>query len=319
MTQSLQLVSMGEIDISWQVLRRIVQDFFGTAAELSEFVPLHGGQINTTLELHLKNADQPRAVVKVSQHRVDRSYEREAYQLTLLKSLGLPVPEVYQWKIGSLDDPISYLMIEHIDGCDLGHAKKQCTPEEFDSLQAELAEIVCTMHAQTNAKYMRVIEGGELFDSWPKFYRSVYDPIWHEVQQDAHLNKHCRKQIGKVHEKLERFLVHPDKPRLVHFDIWNTNVMCRRDPLGKWHIAALLDPNCKYAHAEAEIAYLELFHTVTPAFLKAYQQHHKLSGDYHRFRKPIYQLYPLLNHVRLFGGEYLKHLVQAVERTENLV
>src|SRR5690348_10416517 len=104
-------MSMGEIDISWQALRRIVQEWAGTSAELSEFVPLHGGQINTTLELHLK--DGCKAVVKVSPHRVDKSYEREAYQLTLLKSFGIPVPEVYSWRIGSLDDPVSHLLIEY--------------------------------------------------------------------------------------------------------------------------------------------------------------------------------------------------------------
>src|SRR5687768_6044032 len=120
---------MGEIDISWQALRRIVQGWGGTTAELSEFVPLHGGQINTTLELHLQHCPKQKAVVKVSQHRVDKSYEREAYQLTLLKSLGIPVPEVYAWKIGSLDDPVSYMLIEHIEGVDLGAAKAQASAE----------------------------------------------------------------------------------------------------------------------------------------------------------------------------------------------
>jgi fructosamine-3-kinase len=251
---------------------------------------------------------------------VDKSYEREAYQLTLLRSIGIPVPQVYAWKIGSLDDPISYMLMEHIDGVDLGAAKTQATAEEFEELQVQLADIVATLHDRTNEKYMRVMEGGEVFDAWPKFYRSIYDAIWHEIEKDPHLNKHCRRQIGKVHERLDRFILHGDKPRLVHWDIWNTNVMVRRDEAsGKWKIAALLDPNCKYAHAEAEIAYLELFHTCTPAFMKAYQARHKLPAEYHRFRKPIYQLYPLINHVRLFGVEYLKPLAAAVERTEQLV
>jgi fructosamine-3-kinase len=310
-------MSIGEIDISWQVLRRIVQEWAGTAAELTEFAPLHGGQINITLKLHL--SDGKKAVVKVSPHRVDKSYEREAYQLTLLKSLGIPVPEVYSWKIGSLDDPISHLLIEYIDGVNLGQVKQQCTAEEFDALQLELAEIVATMHDRTNEKYMRLMDGGDAFDTWPKFYRSVYDPIWHEVEKDPHLNKHCRKQIGKVHEKLDRFIAHSDKPRLVHSDLWNTNVMVTQNGDSKWKIAALLDPNCKYAHAETEIAYLELFHTVTPAFMKAYQQRHKLPPEYHKFRKPFYQLYPLINHFRLFGSEYLRPLEQAVARTEHLV
>ena len=84
-------------------------------------------------------------------------------------------------------------------------------------------------------------------------------------------------------------------------------------------IAALLDPNCKFAHSEAEIAYMELFHTVTPAFLRAYQQSRRLAPEYHQVRKPIYQLYEMLNHLRYFGHEYLKPTVAAVERVTPLV
>ena len=154
---------MGEVDISWQSLRRIVQEWAGTTAELKEFVPLHGGQINTTLELHL--SDGQRVVIKVSPHRVDKSYEREAYQLTMLRSFGIPVPDVYRWKIGSLDDPFSYILMEFVEGVDLGEAKKQCAPEEFDTLQAELAELVAAMHGNTNVNYMRVMEGGDTYEA----------------------------------------------------------------------------------------------------------------------------------------------------------
>ena len=234
-------MSSGEVDISWQALRRIVQDWAGTSAELVEFIPLHGGQINTTLELHI--SDGRRVVLKVSPHRVDRSYEREAYQLTLLKNCGIPVPEVLTWRIGTLDDPFSYILLEFIEGVDLAEAKKRCTGEEFDALQCELADIVSAMHENTNQRYMRVMEGpGDSFEHWAKFYRSVYDSIWHEVEKEPHLPKHCRRQIGKIHERLERFLVHGDKPRLVHWDIWNTNVLARPNGDGKWHVAALLDP-----------------------------------------------------------------------------
>lgn len=310
-------MSMGEIDISWQTLRRIVQDWKGTAAELMEFRSLHGGQINTTVELHL--SDGTKAVVKVSQHRVDKSYEREAHQLTILKKAGIPVPEVYSWRIGSLDDPVSHLLIEHIEGTNLGEARHQCTHEEFEHLQQDLAAVVARMHDHCSDNYMRLIPGGESFADWPTFYRSVYDPIWREAEKDPHISKHCRKQIGRVHDHLDRYIAHDDKPRLVHFDLWNTNVMVRRDDeTAKWKVAALLDPNCKYAHSEAEIAYLELFHTVTPSFMKAYQQRHKLPAEYHKFRKPIYQLYPLINHVQLYGANYSRLLAQAVERTEHL-
>lgn len=309
----------GTEDISWQELRRIVQEWKGAAAELDEVTPLPGGHINTTLCLTTK--DGHKSVLKISPHRVDRAYEREAHQLKLLKDCGAPVPRVYAAMTGTLDHPFSYILIEFIDGVDLAQAKKRCSPEAFDRLQQRLADIVAAMHGCTHPSYCKVTPDGAAkdFTSWPAFYREVYDAIWQEAEKSPHIATKCRKQIGRVHERLERLIAHADRPRLVHWDLWSSNLLVKPDPTGEWHVAALLDPNCKYAHAEAEIAYMELFHTVTPAFMKRYQWRHKLDGDYYRFRRPVYQLYPMINHLLLFGPDYAKPLAAAVERTTAIV
>lgn len=304
-------------DISWQVLRRIVQEWAGGSAELTEVKPLHGGCINTTLCLHLQ--DGTKAVLKISPHRVNRAHEEEAYQLNLLRDIGIPTPEVYAWKLGDLEQPFSYILMEFVEGVDLADARKQATAEQFDRLQEHLAELLLRMHEHTAERYRRVAAPGQAFQSWPGFYRDVYDPIWHEAEKHPQLPVKVRKLIGKVHERLGRLIVHDDEPRLVHWDVWATNILAKPDPSGRWRVTALLDPNCKYAHFEAELAYMELFHTSTPAFLKAYQAVRRLSSDYHRIRKPIYQLYPLINHLNLFGNEYLKPLLAAVERVGAVV
>src|SRR5260370_39213772 len=108
-------------DISWDMLRRIVRDWVGTAAELTEVEPLAGGCINTTLAL--TTATGERAVLKVSPHRVDRTYIDEAYQLNVLRAIGLPVPEVFSCKGGTLEEPFSYLMLQFIQGVDLSEAR----------------------------------------------------------------------------------------------------------------------------------------------------------------------------------------------------
>jgi len=307
-----------EIDISWQVLRQILRQWAGDDTDLAEVTPLTGGSISTTLKLSTR--DGRSAVLKITPHRVDRSYLDEAWQLTLLREVGVPVPEVYLHKLGSLDDPHSYILMEFIQGVDLAEAKTCCSPEQFDALQVELAEIVLKMHAKTAEHYMRAT-GSEpaRFDRWDKCYHDIFDPIWREVDKSGVLPVKCRKQIAKVHDRLDRLLAHNDCPRLVHWDIWATNLMVRQSVDGNWHVAALLDPMCKYAHAEAEIAYMELFHTITPTFLKTYQRERKLPPEYHTIRKPVYQLYSLLNHVRLFGQEYLKLALAAVDRVAPLV
>lgn len=307
-----------DADISWQTLRCIARTWAGEAAELAEVKPLDGGCINTTLALTL--ADGQRCVLKVSPHRLNRDYEREVYQLNLLHDVGVPTPRVYASRIGSLEDPHSYILMEYIDGVDLAEAKRRCDAEQFERLQHNLAELVLTMHAHTADSYCRVTgPQPERFESWPVFYRKVYDPIWLDVEKDPQLPKHTRNLISKVYEKLDRLIAHDDSPRLVHWDIWATNVLSAPDESGAWRIVAVLDPNCKYAHAEAEIAYIELFHTCTPSFLKTYHNSRKLEDGYHHVRKHIYQLFPLVNHFHLFGPQYLTPLTAAAERAAALV
>jgi fructosamine-3-kinase len=303
-----------ELDISWQVLRRIAQEWGGAAAELAQITPLDGGCISSTVDLEL--ADGRRAVCKISSHRVDHSYINEAHQLRKMGELGLPVPEVYAAKVGTLEDPFSYILMEFVKGVNLHEAKRMCSPEQYDALQSHLAELVLSLHQQRGENYgrMEVEPAAPGFETWPAFFRHVFDPICEEVLQSGAVPVMCRKKIGKIQEHLERWLQHDDGPRLVHWDVWSSNVLVEQDGSGAWRVAALLDPNCKYAHAEAELAYMALFHTSTQAFMKAYQQQRRLSDDYHRVRKPIYQVYFLLNHVHLFGGDYLKQLIAEVER-----
>jgi fructosamine-3-kinase len=298
---------------------RVIRVLQMAGVELAEVKPLEGGVINTTLCLTLQ--DSQRAVLKISPHRVNRDYEREAHQLQLLQSIGIPAPRVYAMKTGSLDDPHSYVLMEFMEGIDLAEAKRACAPEQFDRLQQDLADTVLRMHANTSPTYCRVRQSEDTpkFQSWPEFFRHVYDPIVREAEKNAEIAPKSRKLIAKIHEKLDRLLVHEDVPRLVHWDIWSTNLLAKCDEKGNWRISAVLDPNCKYAHAEAEIAYLDLFHTSTPTFMKAYQSGQKLDETYHRVRKPIYQLYPMIDHVNLFGHDYVKPMMACLERAAELV
>jgi fructosamine-3-kinase len=207
-----------------------------------------------------------------------------------------------------------------MEGVDLSAARAACSAEQFNALQTELAQMVLRLHDQTADNYMRVTSNGaKRFNAWPPCYRDIYETIWREVEKSGQLPVKIRKLVNRIHDRLDRLLAHDDRPRLVHWDLWATNLLAAPNRDGNWHITALLDPNCKFAHAEAEIAYLELFHTITPEFMRVYQRSHKLPPEYHRIRKPIYQLYSLLNHLRLFGQEYLKPACAAIERAGALV
>jgi len=304
-----------DLDLSWETLRQIVRDWAGADATLTEVRRLDGGCINTTVALRL--ADDTRAVLKISPHRVDRSYECQARQLDLLRSLGIPTPRVYACHTGTLDHPYSYLLMEFIEGMDWGAARRQAPADESARLEHELADLLLRLHGTAHPHYGAIADAS--FTDWPACYRSLFDPIFKATCKSAHLGPKARKSLHRVHDRLDRLLAHDDHPRLVHWDVWSTNLLARRNGDGHWHITAMLDPDCKYAHYEVELAYLELFQTVSGNFFTAYQRDRRLPREYHQMRKPVYQLYALMNHACLFGDRYTRPLSDAVNRVGALV
>ena len=102
------------------------------------------------------------------------------------------------------------------------------------------------------------------------------------------------------------FLVEPEKPSLLHGDLWSGNVMCGPD--GK---AMLIDPACYVGHAEADLAMTELFGGFPPEFYEAYREARPLQDGYEN-RRDLYNLYQLLNHLNLFGATYLGPVLSIV-------
>ena len=65
------------------------------------------------------------------------------------------------------------------------------------------------------------------------------------------------------------------------------------------------------ADAEIELAFSTLFGTFGDAFFSRYAEIRPIAPGFFEERRDLYNLYPLLVHVRLFGGSY----VAQVERT----
>jgi fructosamine-3-kinase len=113
-------------------------------------------------------------------------------------------------------------------------------------------------------------------------------------------------RIETLAGKLERWLFEPSAPSLLHGDIWSGNVLVRGD-----RIVGLIDPAVYYGHAEMELAFITLFNTFGDTFFRRYHELRPIEDGFFGERRDLYNLYPLLVHVRIFGGGY----VQAVDRT----
>lgn len=297
-------------DVSWKMVEQVVRDWLGPAAHLTELCFLAGGIVNTTVRIKASTGD--RAVLKISPHRVNHSHEREARELAMLGEAGVPVPKVLASRTGSFEYPHSYLLIDFVDGMTLRDAHQHLTSDQWDSLQSELAEYTAILHENRADLYGRF--EGATFTDWPAFYRSLVDPIWAEAEKMHCLPIKTRKTIGRIHDHLDQLLAHGDAPRLCHGDLWSGNVLCNLNGDGKWHVTAILDPELRHAHAESEIAYMDLSRTINHTFKQMYQQHHRLPDNYHKVRKPIYQLYALVNQLQLHGQAHAPRVIESAEK-----
>ena len=48
----------------------------------------------------------------------------------------------------------------------------------------------------------------------------------------------CKKKIGKLQEHLDQWLANEDGPRMVHWDVWSSNVLAGKDGDGEWRVTA---------------------------------------------------------------------------------
>ena len=90
-----------------------------------------------------------------------------------------------------------------------------------------------------------------------------------------------------------------EPPARLHGDLWGGNLLC--DAAGA---PCLIDPAVYGGHREVDLAMMRLFGGFGAGVFAAYEEAWPLA-DGAAERIPLYQLYPLMVHVNLFGGGYV--------------
>ncbi|MCB9996006.1 MAG: fructosamine kinase family protein [Rhodospirillales bacterium] len=147
-------------------------------------------------------------------------------------------------------------------------------------------------------------------DSWLSFFREerlLY--MAKAAFEEARIDDTLLNQIEKLAAKLEDYIDCPVPPSLLHGDLWTGNVMASP---GK--INGFIDPAIYYGDPEMDLAFSTLFGTFGDAFFARYNEIIPPRPGFFEVRRDVYNLYPLLVHVRLFGGGYTQSVRQIVNR-----
>ena len=116
------------------------------------------------------------------------------------------------------------------------------------------------------------------------------------------------KMANRLLDRLDRFLFEPEKPALLHGDLWSGNFMS--DEKGR---PVLIDPAVYVGCSEADIAMTELFGGFARRFYESYFEAMGTVPGY-QDRRDLYNLYHLTNHLNLFGRAYLSTVIQTIEK-----
>ncbi|PTV94739.1 fructosamine-3-kinase [Rhodobacter aestuarii] len=248
-------------------------------------VPLHGGDLSEVVRLIPDTG--PSIVAKSSPLA-----EAEAQMLRALAAAGVPAPTV-------LHAAPDFLVMEDL-GTDTGLG------QAWGPLGTALAQL----HATTGADYGwacdyafgSVVIQNTATEDWPSFWakRRLMPFVPHVPIAYA-------RRIEDLCPRLPQFLPAHPPAALLHGDLWAGNVMAQGA-----RVTGLIDPACYYGDAEVDLAMLCLFGHPTPAFWEAYGA----PAPGFDARRALYQLFPALVHVRLFGAGYLSLVTRCLEAVD---
>lgn len=141
---------------------------------------------------------------------------------------------------------------------------------------------------------------------WPTFYAKRR--LLPQLRMAADAGRASRAMTEGV-ERLARLLPErvgpPEPPSRLHGDLWGGNQMAVDGA------PVLIDPAVYGGHREIDLAMMQLFGGFSARVFAAYDEAAPLAPGW-RERVPLYQLYPLLVHVNLFGGGYVGSVERAL-------
>jgi fructosamine-3-kinase len=264
---------------------------------------LSGGDINDAYRVELEG--QGEVFVKANARAPAALFPAEARGLDWLgEAPTLRVPRVLG--VSAPDEPIRYLVLEYLTP---GRPRA-----DFDE---RLGQGLAALHALGAARFG--LDHDNYIGSLPQ--SNAASPTWVEFYRDRRLlpqlerasasgraSYALRRGFERLFEKLPELVGPAERPARLHGDLWGGNLHV--DTSGA---PCLIDPAAYAGHREMDLAMMRLFGGFSERVFAAYDEAWPLAAGA-RERVSLYQLYPLMVHVNLFGGSYVASVERALQK-----
>ena len=225
-------------------------------------------------------------------------FEAEARGLRLLREpQNIDIPEV----LGEAESGgLSFIILEYIEAGARDGKYWQALGEQLAGLHSNTAKEFGLDHDN----YIGSLpQANESHENWLEFFiRERLEQQLRIAASNRKINSHHQQRFEQLYRKLPDLLPDGERPSLIHGDLWSGNLITN-----KGGMPCLIDPAVYYGNREIELAFTTLFGGFDDEFYQVYQQVMPMAQGYEE-RFDIYNLYPLMVHVNLFGGGYLRQV-----------
>ena len=145
--------------------------------------------------------------------------------------------------------------------------------------------------------------------SWSEFYARERIAPQVELARRSHaLPRDLDRSLEHLINTMSEHCGPEPEPARLHGDLWAGNLIA--DERG---LPCLIDPAVYGGHPEMDLAMMKLFGGFSARVFDAYGEVAPLEQGFEE-RVALWQLYPLLVHLKLFGGSYLGRVAEVVSR-----
>jgi len=263
--------------------------------------PVAGGDISTAVKLRLSNGRT--AFLKTLTHAPPRFFAAEAAGLRWLADGaadgGVATPEVL-----AVDDDC--LILEWIEA---GRPHAESASRFGRALAATHARGADTFGAPDDGYIGRLPLANRALPTWAEFYAERRIAPYLKVLRDKGIVSADDAATVEAAVARGASVVPDEAPARLHGDLWNGNVIWANDDR-----AVVVDPAAYGGHREVDLAMLALFGLPQlPQVMAAYDEAAPLADGWED-RLGFHQLFPLLVHACLFGGQYGARAAKVAQR-----
>jgi fructosamine-3-kinase len=263
-----------------------------------------GGDINGAFAVTL--ASGRRLFVKTHRSPLPEVFVREAEGLAwLAKARALRVPEVIAASDADGRGP-ACLVLEYI----ARGAPGARYDEALGRGLAALHRFGAPTFGHDCSNYLATLpQDNTPSSTWPTFYAERrLAPLAERAVGRGVLPVSLAARIARLCVQMDKLTGDPEPPARLHGDLWGGNALAADsgEPV-------IIDPAVYGGHREIDLAMMRLFGGFSGRVFDAYREAYPLAPG-HDERVALYQLYPLLAHVNLFGAGYVSQLDRALRR-----